>query len=61
MFLVFSGDSKNPKGGWEDLRESFHSEDCAISYAKRLISDEYNSIDWIHIVDLDVDKIIWQW
>lgn len=52
-FLVFSGDSYYPIGGWQDFKSSFETENEAIRYLA-----SKNDYDWAHIVDLDTGLII---
>lgn len=57
MFLVFAGhDDGRYRGGWYDRKNHFFHEEIAIKYAERIVSD----YDWVHVVDLDSDKIIWE-
>lgn len=51
-FLVFIGSHYYPDGGWEDFKQSFDSEEEALSY----ISNQDG--DWWQIVDVQSGKIV---
>lgn len=53
QYLLFSGDTYYPYGGWRDFDESFDS----IDEAEKYISNNH-APDWWQIVDIKTGKIV---
>jgi len=54
-FLVFSGDTYYPCGGWDDFKGDFESLEEAKEFALRMLKEEHE--DWTHVVDTR-DRIV---
>lgn len=52
QFLLFSGDTYYPGGGWEDYKGDYATQEEAIAASK---ADEH---DWFQIVDLQTTQIV---
>lgn len=60
-YLVFAGSNNHyPNGGWDDLRESFHTLNQAKQKAESLVSgdDGYMPLGWYHIVDVESFEVV---
>lgn len=44
-YLVFSGDTYYPAGGWNDFRGDFDTEEAALAAVDR------KRFDWWHVID----------
>lgn len=51
-YLLFTGDTYYPSGGWDDFVDDFDSIEEALAYAAK------NGRDWFHIVDTEIKRII---
>jgi hypothetical protein len=49
-YLLFSGSSYYPCGGWDDFRGDYDSRDAAIGQGAKSLGD------WFHVVDLETGK-----
>lgn len=61
-YLAFGGNHHEPEGGWDDLMVTFDSEHDSVQSAIQqaceiALKDSY---DWLHVVDLDARKIVFQ-
>ena len=55
MFILFTGDSYYPCGGWNDYRGVYVS----LEQAKESFEKEHSKCDWAHIVDISTHEIVW--
>ena len=55
MFLLFGGQTYYAEGGWNDYQGSYFTADEAITKGESLMD---NSIEWFHVVDLDLGELV---
>ncbi len=58
-YLLFCGDSQNPKGGWKDFVDSFREESLAITNAKKLVKAGKPNV-WAQVVDIERVKTVYE-
>lgn len=61
-FILFTGDSFYPNGGWSDFRDGFLTEDEAVEAANTFVarahSEGTHSSVWWQIADITTGKIV---
>ena len=57
-YLLFGSDIYYACGGWEDFIHDFDSLEDAIDIGNNLEDLKYEGIQWWHIVDLELRKIV---
>lgn len=57
-FLVFTGDTYYPGGGWSDFSGSFDTLDEAKKGAVAKMHLDHE--DWAHVVDSEDSKVVWE-
>lgn len=53
-YLLFSGETYYPRGGWKDFECSFDTHNGAVKAALKILSDDKDQ--WVHITDLETEE-----
>jgi len=57
-FLLFAFDAYYPRGGWDDLVDSYETKEAAVDAAMAIPTSGNDGRDICHIVDIEYGEIV---